>query len=412
MIAMKYLTLLLFLIANTANAQTETSLSSPAEETSVTKKDCKFVSFVKKLQNHLDSSAVRAVDTQYIEVPKLPWRIIARQTFRGCDILSDNLNQLTKDASLEVRMRFNPGLSFSTGFWVGYRGLGIGFSQKLLKNGITNFGLSGAGARYGFNFQITSLTTDVVNMTLIGREPGNDTTMFYKMKMLSPVNIATLQASGYYVFNGRRYSQAAAYSQSVIQRRSAGSFLVGAEWIAQNISYEEKENAGIIALIGGLGRIRLQQVSVSAGYGYNWVPARGWVINAMVMPTLSVFSQVKSYTYDSNYKFIVIDNNLPLDGYGKWNSETQTWENGETHKPISQDDMFAWIADVDMWRTDVKKTTSYLRPDIYARFGSAYCWKRYFLNIDARINCFYYGAGNNYVRQVGWSARASFGVRL
>ena len=39
----------------------------------------------------------------------------------------------------------------------------------------------------------------------------------------APVEMASLYLNGYHVFNGRRYSQAAAYNQSVIQRRSAAS---------------------------------------------------------------------------------------------------------------------------------------------------------------------------------------------
>ena len=38
-------------------------------------------------------------------------------------------------------------------------------------------------------------------------------------ELFSPVWIRSVYVNGYYVFNGRRYSQAAAYNQSVIQRR-------------------------------------------------------------------------------------------------------------------------------------------------------------------------------------------------
>ena len=35
----------------------------------------KFKKTLNKLQAYLDSSAVRKVDTNYIEVPRMPWRI-------------------------------------------------------------------------------------------------------------------------------------------------------------------------------------------------------------------------------------------------------------------------------------------------------------------------------------------------
>lgn len=95
-----------------------------------------------------------------------------------------------------------------------------------------------------------------------------------------------------YMFNGRRYSQAAAYSQSVIQRRSAGSLLVGATWYQSSLDFSEPENFAFMLLSDYTGCIKVQQANLGVGYGYNFVPFRGFIVNAMVMPTVSVYNLI------------------------------------------------------------------------------------------------------------------------
>lgn len=54
----------------------------------------------------------------------------------------------------------------------------------------------------------------------------------------------------------------------------------------------------MIYLSQGVGRILIHQANLGIGYGYNFVPLRGLVINAMAMPTVSVYNKVKVNLYD------------------------------------------------------------------------------------------------------------------
>ena len=45
----------------------------------VSAQENRFRKTLGKLQAYLDSSAVRKVDTNYIEVPRMPWRIAIRE---------------------------------------------------------------------------------------------------------------------------------------------------------------------------------------------------------------------------------------------------------------------------------------------------------------------------------------------
>ena len=230
--------------------------------------------------------------------------------------------------------------------------------------------------------------------------------------MPAPVWVRSVYINGYYVFNGRRYSQAAAYNQSVIQRRSAGSLLVGATWYQSSFDYSDYQNIAFMLLSHNVGKIKVHQANLGVGYGYNWVPLRGLVVNAMAMTTFSVYNRVKTYKYDSNYC-------LPLphdteDDFGNWNRDTKRWENGATHKPmsISEEEGRYVLNQFDFWEIEPETTYSALRLNFDLRLGIAYNWKDYFIGLQAQYNNFTYKKDQNKVNIFDAYARLSFGVRL
>lgn len=225
----------------------------------------------------------------------------------------------------------------------------------------------------------------------------------------APVEMASLYLNGYYVFNGRRYSQAAAYNQSFIQRRSAGSFLAGATWYMSSFNFSDAKNAPLMFLSHNIGRIQLHQANIGIGYGYNLVPLRGLAINAMAMPTLSVYNRVKVHKYDLNYEL----SEEPTDGYGQWDPETHTWANGKTHKPLPlNDEERKWRNDADAWATDAETEYSALRLNIDLRLGIAYNWRNYFIGAQAQFNKFNYKKDLCRVNLYDAYARVALGIRL
>jgi len=378
--------------------------------------DNKLMSGIRWLQQRLDSSAVRSVDPDYIEVPKQPWRIISRTKLNMTDVKTANINDFQQNRYLVLLMNFDSELGASSGFWVGYRGLGLGYAFKLHKNSGTNFTISSTGARYGVNLRWQRYRAKEAHMELAGIVNGEILAdEEFDEEFMTPLSIRTLFANGYYVFNSRRYSQAAAYNQSVIQRRSAGSFLVGATWYAATIDMSAKYNAAVVAIADSLGRMSLRQANIGFGYGFNLVPARGWTINVMVMPMLSVYEKVKRVRYDCNYDLLYDTEANPIlvDDYGEWNPETHQWANGQARKPIEVGgEEIDWEGTVDTWETRTERDVDAFKVNFDARVGVAYCWKRYFISANAQFNSFSYGSENNMVNLSDWYVRASFGVRL
>jgi hypothetical protein len=213
------------------------------------------------------------------------------------------------------------------------------------------------------------------------------------------------------VFNGRRYSQAAAYNQSVIQRRSAGSLLLGATWYMAALDYSDDKNTGMILLSRNIGRINVQQGNIGVGYGYNWVPFRGFVVNAMAMPALCFYNRMKVYKYDSNYE--IAESEGQVDDYGQWSPDTHTWANGKTHKPVPTDDSdTSWYDTVDSWEVGSGTSFSMLRFNVDLRIGIAYNWSNYFVGLQSQFNNFNFKKDQCKVNLYDAWARLSFGVRL
>ena len=287
----------------------------------------------RNIRQRLDSALFRKVDTTYIEVPKKAWRVILRPKINQIDtrvssVLDDDLiAKLGESWGLDLTglhfdwlMKLEQPMSTSVGVWVGYRGLGIGYSQSLTKHSGRYFSLSSTGSCYGVTLSVRSFETDDlstrINLSYIDENYSERDDNY---DSYAPIKVNTLFLDGYYVFNGKRYSQAAAYNQSVIQRRSAGSFLLGLSWYQSSIDLSNKLNGDIILASNHIGKIKVHQGNIGFGYGYNWVPARNWLMNVMVMPTVAFYNRVKVTKYASNYDFFVLDSDT--EDYGTWNPE-------------------------------------------------------------------------------------------
>ncbi len=368
---------------------------------------------VHQVQQFLDNKAKAKVDPRYIEVPDKPWRVIARYKENAVWVDYGNSMEVPENNTrADWSLSFNPPVAASVGVWVGYRGTGLSISQSLAKNAGRYFSFSTTGAKYGFNFRLRRFRTGDTELKATTYTNGvavYDT--ITQGDMPAPVWIRSVYANGYYVFNGRHYSQAAAYNQSVIQRRSAGSLLVGATWFQSSFDYSDVYNTIFMMLGNNVGRIKVHQANLGLGYGYNWVPLRGLVVNAMVMPTVSVYNRVKIYKYDFNYA-LALSGEQP-DDYGTWNSETKTWANGKKHKPLgiieTEED---YPTDVECWEADSETEYSAFRFNVDLRLGIAYNWRNYFIGLQAQYNNFNYKKDYSKVNIFDAYARLSLGVRL
>ena len=100
-----------------------------------------------------------------------------------------------------------------------------------------------------------------------------------------------IMANAYYVFNGRRFSFPAAFTQSWVQRRSAGSFMLGVSFVGGRIKTDFADVLG-----SGAARLRVLCGSVGAGYAYNWVVKGHWLLHISTLPQFVVVSRNRMET--------------------------------------------------------------------------------------------------------------------
>lgn len=188
-----------------------------------------------------------------------------------------------------IRSKADLSTSHKTTVSIGasYRGISAAVALNPAK-------MSGAYKDYEFNLNYYSsrISLDFSyqrSETLAGdvdREDRGVQTMESGDLTMKVVNLA-----GYYTFNHRRFSFPAAFNQSYIQRRSAGSWLAGISYQGGIIETSDElkarnPNAPDVSIDVG-------HVGIGGGYGYNWVLGRRWLLHFSMLPTFVVLNRNK-----------------------------------------------------------------------------------------------------------------------
>ena len=265
------------------------------------------ISLIKKVGTLIDTMSVRGVDRRYIEAPEKPWQLIVRGNVSQT-IVSMNTKGVIEGMEYDAKPSLRTEPAQYVGLWAGYRGYGLGYTVNVGGDKGNYFTIGATGGSFGINVRIHSFDNSSPNLNLdsdILSDSNKDE--WREVKLIDPIHVNTLIADGYYMFNGKKFSYAAAYDQSVIQKHSAGSLMAGLMYNYTNIDYSSKYNGDIIYLMEGLGRVKLWQGSVGVGYAYNWVPVRGLLINVMAMPMLTFVNKIKAYGYATNIEELMED---------------------------------------------------------------------------------------------------------
>lgn len=195
----------------------------------------------------------------------------------------------------EQSISFSPNANFKLGVYFGWRWIFLGYSfdvkdifgghkNKVKKTEMalnlysSKFGVDLYWRKTGSDFKIRSyngfqLNTPTKNMDFNGFQS--------KIKGLN----------AYWIFNYKRFSYPAAYSQSTNQRKSAGSLMAGFSYSQHNISFDydklptEMRDQLHNALL--FKKVKYSDYSLCLGYGYNWVFAKNWVSNLSLLPAIA-----------------------------------------------------------------------------------------------------------------------------
>ena len=261
------------------------------------KKKNRKKSFFKHIGDGLNSfvKAFNDIDTAYIEPQHYNYTVMLQYTSNY------ELYRLVSKSGQEIT--FAPNFTLKLGPYVGWRWIFLGYTIDL--TAINN--KTAKSAKQEFDL---SLYSSMLGVDLFWRETGND----YKIRNavlgkgidtkrlngtgFSGLNVSIKGFNLYYIFNHKRFSYPAAFSQSTCQRRSCGSPLLGIGYTHQSLDldYEKLRNT-INDRVGGtevnldsgmmFNKIKYIDYSVSGGYAYNWVFAKNWLFAASLSVALS-----------------------------------------------------------------------------------------------------------------------------
>lgn len=206
-------------------------------------------------------------DTAYIGRPDARWTIKYRGNLSGADMRTTNVTD-----GVQNRSRVTADCRGTLSMAVAYRGLGLGVAVNPAKFAGKckdfEYNLNSYSNRYGFDVVFLS------SKTYHGYKASDAERIDIRKGQISQ---NALNLNFYYAFNFRRFSFPAAFSQSYIQKRSAGSWMIGASFDGSKTELNDMT-------------IRLNEFAVGAGYAYNLVIARHWLCHLSALPTMTIYS--------------------------------------------------------------------------------------------------------------------------
>lgn len=213
-------------------------------------------------------------DTAYIMRPPGRWTIKLRGNLSGAWIRTTGRNG-EDQYHTEVESDFRGTLSMA----VAYRGLGaaVALNPMKLAGKSQDYELNVNSYSNRFGFDIVFLSSK----TYHGKASMNDEVTPIEK---GAIRQQALNVNLYYAFNSKRFSFPAAFSQSYLQRRSAGSFMVGASFDGQITDIDANETANQQPI-----NLKLMEIGIGAGYGYNLVAGKRWLFHASLLPTFDFY---------------------------------------------------------------------------------------------------------------------------
>ena len=385
-----------------------------------------------QVKKFADATMVHGVDTNYIKTPEQPWQVSIKSRVAQTDLQMhstvDGAELFDGGGTMPLIMgvgdmatdpRIMTRVSTSVGVKVGYKGLSVSYSFPVGGDKGQNLSLRTAGRWYSINLRWHKFKAKNARIHYEGAAKGRWIDNPYaetedefftdwgeaeswdyseKEPFGSPVKLQTLIFDGCYIFNSKKFSYAAAYTQKTYQVRSAGSPVAGLMAYYADFKYNDARNADLIYFMDNIGRLRQYQVSVGAGYAYNFVPFKGMLISGMFMPMMTIVNRTKINTYSSNFKDVAHEH---LTDYA-----IALYEDEDAEFPEVSPDEY------QIESTGSHSRNNRLALNFTGRLSITYNWDRYFINANGQFNNFNYKHSALHGHLNDWFINASVGVRL
>lgn len=172
------------------------------------------------------------------------------------------------------------------------------------------------------------------------------------------IDLKIFYVEGYYVFNSKRFSLAASAYGDMVQKRSAGSLFVMANYYQSRFGATDLFNYD-------RDTFRNWKVSLGPGYGYNWSLLNGKMcLHMSFIPMISLWNHLvhKNYDYSDAYAYAGTSSD-PATAASQIEEERKKWASYDEH----------YYDAVDNGR-------SRFVFNMFGRIAVSYSWKRYLFN--------------------------------
>ena len=266
------------------------------------------------------------------------------------------------------------------------------WSKELTGGDGSTLAFGAMGGSFGINLRIGSYRSRMPDVSSFLADGNDVMTMKERAELDDPIRVRSLFLDGYYLFNGKHFSYAAAYDQSLIQRRSAGSLIAGLMYYHTRVVYDDNSNWPLLLLMNDIGKIKFTQANVGVGYAYNWVPARGWLVSVQAMPMVTFYNRMTTYFYG-----ITDDQGVNILEYFIEDRDSD----------IDNPDIVWHVNEMEE-----RKTSNRMSWNFDARMSVSYNWRNSYLRLYGHYNRFRYKNDEGDGHLSDWTAYASFGVRF
>jgi len=261
------------------------------------------------------------IDTAYIYRPKPQWMIRLNGNIQQtgvkfyndmhADFYEGNAPSTeTLDARIKINMEEK--VHYQMGVAAGWGGLSLGVNWEIGRKSAeknTSMYLAFKRTFYGLQLyyhNIKQKPNGTAWLSLDSEETGHIETGGFEAESDYTAKLKEIVVDGYYAFNRKRFAYTAVYSGSVVQRRSAGSWMLGAKYMWTKMNFDDKDDfsqTGYQQITG----FTVQQGSIGGGYSYNLVALhhnptgvhekglRNLTFNVTAMPMLTLLNSITTH---------------------------------------------------------------------------------------------------------------------
>ena len=271
-------------------------------------------SFFGKINHFLTKPAVVDTTRIYQPSPCFSLGLFTTGQKAGFDV---DVNFMVNYANFESlsglsQYSLSENLCKKIGLEVGYGNVALGYSLEVGPRSAwkkSAFGLGIMGKSWGAKFNYSKITNPFISSLTVGQE-GVEGYFHDTITTKEAAVLKNFTIDGYYVFNNKRFAYPAAYKIGLIQRHTAGSWMLTARYMQGSLFNSPEASWDSYNMLDCFSTL---QASIGGGYSVNFVlwhkdsigprdqGLRNLTINLTAMPVITFFNYLKTTSYEYGY---------------------------------------------------------------------------------------------------------------